>query len=39
VFLVKPSAEIFDHDNLASNRIRRIALLGYKAGIRVYVLA
>ena len=39
VFLAKPSTEICDHDKLASNRIRRVALLGYKARIRIQVFA
>ena len=31
MFLLKPSTEIGDHHNMTSDRVPRVALLGYKA--------
>ena len=36
-FLLKPSTEIGDHHNLASDRVWRVALLGYHGGVGVQV--
>jgi len=38
MFLLQPSTEIGDHHDLGSDRVPRIALLGYGGNVRVKVL-
>jgi hypothetical protein len=39
MFLLKPSTEIGDHHDLGSDRVPRIALLGYSDSVRIKVHA
>ena len=39
MFVLKPSTEIGDHHDLRSDRVPRIALLGYSGSVSVKVLA
>ena len=39
MFVLKPSTEVGDHHNLTSDRVPRIALLGYNRSVSVKVQA